>query len=315
MQYRAALVRTGLLTALTFATFVACKKEKEQNGPSIIIPNETGIVAGDQTVPPGSYSFRFKLLFQKGSGKDDADLKDFSFSFNAGAGNQNVFTNRSASNGTSFTFDTTLTNITGTNGQVFTYTFTIRDKNDKTATKSFRITFQDTTSNPSPTIDSYLNQSYTNQADGKGTHLRYQAGSGTFSLQDRSAANGNPSSILFVYFYSSTTARHSIISPAILRDAIYDGTPVEWDNPSTQTTNFRSTTGVNFDGVTYSGIAAAFNNGTDVNDFTGNGNQRAECTNGRILAFRQGTIYGLVRVESVTQNAAGATLSVKVARP
>ncbi|GIV24805.1 MAG: hypothetical protein KatS3mg026_0497 [Bacteroidia bacterium] len=92
---------------------------------------------------------------------------------------------------------------------------------------------------------------------------------------------------------------------------------MEWDNPSTQATNFRSVpSGVNFEGITYQGIIDAYNNGTDVNDeFSGNGNQRAACTAGRLIAFKQGTIYGLVRVESVTSNAAGAILSVKVARP
>ncbi|GIV24804.1 MAG: hypothetical protein KatS3mg026_0496 [Bacteroidia bacterium] len=82
MRYASIVSRTGLLAALTVAAFVACKKEKEQNGPSIIVPNEPGIVAGDQTLDAGAHSLRFKVIFQKGSGKDDADLKDFSFSVN-----------------------------------------------------------------------------------------------------------------------------------------------------------------------------------------------------------------------------------------
>ncbi|RMF46330.1 MAG: hypothetical protein D6750_10545 [Bacteroidetes bacterium] len=313
MRYASIVSRTGLLAALTIATFVACKKEKEQNGPSIVVPNEPGVIAGDQTLPPGTYRLRFKVIFQKGSGKDDADLKDFSFSFNQGAGTTPSITNRPIS-GQTFTFDTTLPDINGANGNVYTYTFTVRDKNDKTTSRSFKITFRDTSSQRY--IDSLMNGSYTNQPDTSGTHLRYQVGSGALTLQNRTDANQNPSEILFVYFYSSRTLRHSIISPAILRDPIYVGTPVEWNNPSTQTTNFRSVaSGVNFDGITYQGIIDAYNNGTDVNDFTGNGNQRAECTAGRLIAFKQGNIYGLVRVVSVTPNAAGAVLSVKVARP
>ncbi|GIV23018.1 MAG: hypothetical protein N3A68_06425 [Bacteroidia bacterium] len=313
MRYASIITRTGLITALSMAAFMACKKEKEQNGPSIVIPNETGVIAGDQTVPPGTHTVRFKLVFQKGSGKDDADLKDFSFTFNAGAGNQPVFANRPAPNGSSFTFDTTL-DITGTAGQTYTYTFSVRDKNDKSASKAFRITFADTSSQPTVIIDSLINQSFTN-AD-SGAHLRYQPGTGAFAVQTRVQANANPSQILFVYYYSSTSARHSIISPAILRDAIYNTTAVEWDNPSTQTTNFRSApAGTSFSDITAAGITAAYNNGTDVNDFSGNGNQRAECTAGRLIAFNQGSIYGIVRVESVTPNAAGATLSIKVVRP
>lgn len=151
MRYASIITRTGLITALSMAAFMACKKEKEQNGPSIIIPNETGVIAGDQTVPPGTHTVRFKLVFQKGSGKDDADLKDFSFTFNAGAGNQTVFANRPAPNGSSFTFDTTL-DITGTAGQTYTYTFSVRDKNDKSASKSFKITFRDTATSPQGTL-------------------------------------------------------------------------------------------------------------------------------------------------------------------
>jgi|GEM_PF-1542134 len=312
MRYAIIVSRTGLLAALSVAAFVACKKEKEQNGPSIVVPNEPGVVAGDQTLQPGTYSVHFKVVFQKGSGKDDADLKDFSFSVNPGAANQPIITNRPIS-GQTFTFDTTF-EVNGVAGQVYTYTFTVRDKNDKTASRSFKITFQ-ASSQPSY-IDTLLNGQYTNQSDSKGTHLRYQVGSGALTLQSRTQADGNPSEILFVYYYSSTSNRHSIISPAILRDSIYNGTPVEWDNPSTQTTNFRSvSSGVTFEGITYQGIIDAYNNGTDVNDFPGNGNQRAECTAGRLIAFKQGNIYGIVRVESVTPNAAGAVLSVKVARP
>ncbi len=316
MRYASIVSRTGLLAALTVATFVACKKEKEQNGPSIVVPNEPDVIAGDQTLPPGTYSLRFKVIFQKGSGKDDADLKDFSFSVNDGVSPRPIISNRPIS-GQTFTFDTTFS-VNGVNGQILTYTFTVRDKNDKTASRSFRITFQDTSSQPTRYIDILLNGQYTNQTDTAGTHLRYQVGSGTLTLQNRTQANANPSEILFVYYYSSQSGRHSIISPAILRDPIYNGFPVKWDNPSTQTTNFRSvdTTRVRFDGISYQGIIDAYNNGTDVNnEFSGNGNQRAECTARRLIAFRQGNIYGLVRVESVTSNPAGAVLSVKVARP
>jgi hypothetical protein len=165
-------------------------------------------------------------------------------------------------------------------------------------------------------VDSLLNQSYTNQSDNKGTHLRYQVGSGTFTLQSRTQANGNPSEILFVYWYSSSSRRHSVISPAILGNDIYNGTDPEWDNPSTLTTNFREApSSVNFANAGYADIISAYNNGTSVNDFTGNADQRAECTNGRVLAFKQGNIYGLIRVESVTSGGPGATLSVKIARP
>ena len=166
-------------------------------------------------------------------------------------------------------------------------------------------------------VDTLLNESYTNQSDNKGTHLRYQEGSGTLTLQNRTDANRNPSEILFVYWYSSSSRRHSVISPAILRNDIYNNTPPEWDNPSTKVTNFKEApSSVNFATAGYADIINAYNNGSPINnEFRDNADQRAECTNGRVLAFKQGNIYGLIRVESVTSGGPGATLSVKVARP
>jgi hypothetical protein len=100
-----------------------------------------------------------------------------------------------------------------------------------------------------------------------------------------------------------------------LRNDNYNNTPPEWDNPSTLTTNFKEApSSVNFATAGYADIISAYNNGTSINDFTGNADQRAECTTGRVLAFKQGNIYGLIRVD-LRRLVAGATLSVKVARP
>lgn len=298
--------------ALSAALFVGCKKEKEQNGPSLTVAGEPGVVTGDLTFPPGTYPLRFKLIAQKGSGKDDADLKEYTIT----GTNNIVNVRRSAPNGQNFTIDTTM-DITGANNQSYTITFTVTDKNDKSVSRRFTISFRDTGGTPVKYVDSLLNQSYTNQSDNKGTHLRYQVGSGTFTLQSRTQANNNASEILFVYWYSSSSGRrHSVISPAILGNDIYNGYDPEWDNPSTLTTNFREApSSVNFATAGYNDIISAYTNGTPVSDFTGNADQRAECTTGRVLAFKQGNIHGLIRVESVTSGGPGATLSVKVARP
>jgi len=325
MRYASLVRNAGLLMALSAALFVGCKKEKEQNGPSLTPAGESGVVTGDLTLEPLIETpVRFKLIAQKGSGKDDADLKDYSFTIKTGVGNTPIYTNRPAPNGQSFTIDTTLP-VTGlVSGEVREYTFTVTDKNGKSASRTFKITFRSTSGDPGgPTtrVDSLYNGNYTNQADTNGTHLRYQpSSSNPLTLQNRTQANGNANEILFVYFYSTTFNTHTVISPAILRNSnLYSGKP-GWNNSSTQTTTFKqapsSVTSANFASISYQGIIDAYNNGTSItNEVPNNGDERALCTAGRILAFKQGDIYGLIRVESVTSGGPGATLSVKVARP
>jgi hypothetical protein len=303
--------------ALSVALFVGCKKEKEQNGPSLTPAGESGVVQGDLILAPNTdTTLRFKLIAQKGDGKDDADLKDYSFTVDIGGVKYPVYTNRPAPNGRSFTIDTTVRVREDRE-----YTFTVTDKNGKSASRTFTITFRSTSGGPTTRVDSLYNGNYTNQADTNGTHLRYQpSSSNPLTLQNRTQANGNANEILFVYFYSTTFNTHTVISPAILRNSnLYSGKP-GWNNSSTQTTTFKqapsSVTSANFASISYQGIIDAYNNGTSItNEVPNNGDERALCTAGRILAFKQGNIYGLIRVESVTSGGPGATLSVKIARP
>ena len=324
MKYASLMRNAGLLMALSVALFVGCKKEKEQNGPSLTPAGESGVVTGDLTLAPNTdTTLRFKLIAQKGTGKDDADLKDYSFTVEISGIKYPVYTNRPAPDGRSFTIDTTVR----VRGEDRDYIFTVTDKNGKSASRTFKITFRSTSGGsggPMMIVDTLYNENYTNRSDNRGTHLRYQVGSSMPLMpQGRDDANSNPSKILFVYWYSSASQRHSVISPAILREPIYDGTPPEWDNPSTLVTKFKvAPPTLNFVTAGYMDIINAYRNGTSINnEFPNNRDERAECNPNRPpLAFMQvtvqnDTIYGLIRVESVTSGGPGATLSVKVARP
>ena len=323
MKYASLMRNAGLLMALSVALFVGCKKEKEQNGPSLTPAGESGVVTGDLTLEPLiDTTLRFKLIAQKGSGKDDADLKDYSFTIKTGVGNTPIYTNRPAPNGQSFTIDTTLP-VTGlVSGEVREYIFTVTDKNGKSASKSFKITFRSSPDNPpSGQIDSYPEREYSNR-DGKGTYLIYDHTNGSFNLTDRTGAGSNPDQILFLYYYRDQNPKyHSVIAPDVLRDTNYRPT-LYWDRSWSTVTSLKlPPSGVNFDNVTYDGIRDAFENGQRVDDNIGpfNVEKRIKLENRTLIAFKQTrgekVIYGLIKIERLDNDNKRANLLVKVRRP
>jgi len=305
--------------ALSVALFVGCKKEKEQNGPSLVVVVESGVVTTQNlTLPPGAYPLRFKLIAQKGSGKDDADLKEYTIT----GTNNIVNVRRPAPNGQSFTIDTTM-EITGSNGQSYTITFTVTDKNNNSDRKDFKITFQSSPDNPtSGQIDPLPSREYSNR-DGRGTYLIYDYTNGSFNPTDRTGAQNSPDQILFVYYYrDQNPTYHSVIAPDVLSNDGYNGTPIEWDRSWSTATSLRlPPSGVNFDNVTYDGIRDAFENGQPVDDNIGDFNRgkRIKLDGRTLIAFKQTRagkdIYGLIKIEGLDNTNKKATLSVKVRRP
>jgi len=314
----------GLLMALSAALFVGCKKEKEQNGPSLTVAAEPGVVTGDLTLEPLiDTTLRFKLIAQKGSGKDDADLKDYSFTYTIGGTNFTVYANRPAPNGRSFTIDETLSVMGLVSGEVRRYTFTVTDKNGKSQSKSFKITFQSSPNNPpSGQIDPLLSREYSNRDD-KGTYLIYDHTNGSFNLTGRTGAENNPDQILFLYYYRDRDPKyHSVIAPDVLSNDGYNGSSIEWDRSWRTATLLRlPPSGVNFDNVTYEGIKEAFDRGQEVNDNIGDFNvgKRIKLDGRTLIAFKQTRagkdIYGLIKIEGLNDANKSATLSVKVRRP
>ena len=320
MKYASLMRNAGLLMALSVALFVGCKKEKEQNGPSLTVAADLGVVTRDLTLPPGAYPLRFKLIAQKGSGKDDADLKEYTIT----GTNSIVNVRRPAPNGQSFTIDTTM-EITGSNGESYTITFTVTDKNNNSDRKEFKITFQSSPDNPPSgqnQIDPLPSREYSNR-DGKGTYLIYDHNSGSFNLTDRTGAGSNPDQILFLYYYrEQNPTYHSVIAPDVLSNDGYNGTPIEWDRSWSTATSLRvPRSGVNFDNVTYDGIRDAFENGQTEDDNIGDFNRgkRIKLEGRTLIAFKQTRagkdIYGLIKIEGLDDANKKATLSVKVRRP
>jgi len=321
MKYASLMRNAGLLMALSVALFVGCKKEKDQKGPSLVVVVESGVVTTQTlTLPPGAYPLRFKLIAQKGSGKDDADLKEYTIT----GTNSIVNVRRPAPNGQSFTIDTTM-EITGSDGESYTITFTVTDKNNNSDRKEFKITFRSSPDNPPSgqgQIDSWLSKEYSNR-DGKGTYLIYDHTNGSFTLTDRTGAQNNPDQILFLYYYRDQDPKyHSVIAPDVLSNDGYNGSSIEWDRSWSTTTSLKlPPSGVNFDNVTYDGIKDAFDNGQSVDDNIGSFNveKRIKLGGRALIAFKQTRagrdIYGLIKIEGLDDNSKKATLSVKVRRP
>jgi hypothetical protein len=214
--------------------------------------------------------------------------------------------------------------ITGSDGQSYTITFTVTDKNNMSASKSFKITFQSPPDNPpSGQIDSWPSREYSNRGDDKGTYLIYDHTNGSFNLTGRTGAENNPDQILFLYYYRDRDPKyHSVIAPDVLRDTNYRPTPLYWDRSWSTATLLRlPPSGVNFDNVTYDGIRVAFEQGQTVDDGIGpfNVGKRTKLDGRTLIAFKQTRagkdIYGLIKIEGLDDASKRATLSVKVRRP
>ncbi|MCS7298002.1 MAG: hypothetical protein RMK19_03245 [Bacteroidia bacterium] len=317
----------GLVIALAcVATFVACKREKEQNGPQILVPSEQGIVTGDETKAPGSYTLRFKLIFQKGSGKDDAELKDFSFSFNSGAGNVPIITNRPAPGRESFTFDTSFS-INGADGQTYTYTFSVRDKNEKTASKSFRITFRQQQSTPQGRVFEGQNLQLNS------TSCFLVVGSASIEVKPLSEL-GTPGNVLAAFIYRTQAPRtYTLVTPDSLGKGNYQLAPINWTASSKPTTVFYSIGEAEYNQATDSAaIRTLVNSLTDnnkvkyINNGDGaramiaieSGDSNPSNTDGPhpYLGFRQSLgntqIWGVIKRESFGNGS--ATVTVKAIR-
>lgn len=308
VKVAAAVLSVGLVASLT-----ACKKEKEQNGPSVALEvlHDGTRHTSDFTLPLGTYQLVVRADFKKGTGKDDADLKSYNISYSGGYSLPSKGGN--APQGAAFTFTDTI-EVEALSSNTLTITVSVTDKNEKSASKSIKITFQNPSSPPSDIVSD--NFTVTNQSDNKGTYVTYTS-SDLLEARNRSGAETNPDRVLFVYYFSSVSGKHSVISPAILRNSIYDGTDVEWDDPTTKIAEWREISD-GFDTVsTKAGLQNLYDGGTTINnEFPNNGNERAELTVGRLLAFKwdNGTRYGVIKVISVDNTAKSARIAIKVSK-
>ncbi|MEN2992537.1 MAG: hypothetical protein ABDH91_03175 [Bacteroidia bacterium] len=234
------------VAALAAATvFLACKREKEQEGPKIEIPAGQGYLTTDTTVDAGSHQIKFGFRFSKGTKKDDADLESYSFLVNQGAADQPIFSNRPARDKASFIWDTTLT-VNGVAGAVYTYTAVVRDKNGKEARRSLKITFRQPTGgnqNPLPISGSVtLSQGGTNFL--VLTNRQFSA-KALNDLNSIAAAD-----VIAAFFVRNADPKtYTLITPDSLGKGNYTDPAINWTASSKPTTIFYDINQQEYNGV------------------------------------------------------------------
>ncbi|MCS7163102.1 MAG: hypothetical protein NZ958_07255 [Bacteroidia bacterium] len=237
----------GVAAIAAAALFLACKREKEQEGPKIEIPAGQGYLTVDTTVEQGSHQIKFGFRFSKGTKKDDADLESYSFLSNQGAADQPIFSNRPARDKASFLWDTTM-NINGVAGAVYTYTAVVRDKNGKEARRSLKITFrQPTTNTPSLPITGSVTLIHTGNNPTNFLVLSNRQ----FSAKALNELNSvNAADVIAAFFVRSAAPKtYSLITPDSLGKGVYTDPAINWTAASKPTTIFYDINQQEYNGV------------------------------------------------------------------
>lgn len=280
--------KTGLILMALFAVlFVGCNKEEEKLlDPTISFEGGAGLISADATVDSAS-TIRIKVIAQKG--KDGAKLKQFKVT-KAVTGATQTITDSTLSSASDETFNYTLQDIANV---AATYTFTITDKDGKTATKSIKITL---TTGPVITKPTVSNWNFT-------TTLCFFNGS---AVIDSATAAGSPSTAYFRYYNSGATGT-TLISAANLATAAYNGTAV-YSAWATATAEFRtlSITATEFDALKdqdKANLVTTFNNGTKVTADANNpaGTRANNLATGNLLGIQCGGKTYIVKVTATSQ--------------
>lgn len=247
-----------VLFAIIATIFVGCSKEEEEKllNPTISFASDgTGFYVADAEVDSNA-QVKVKIIAQKG--KDGANLKQFKATKTVTGATETLLdsTLTSASNET---FNYTYTGNIVTSPT--TLTFTITDKDGKTATKSIKFTIKAGATITKPKYESMRTFNHMASFDLEGK-----------TSQSGSTAPSNPNDYDLYYFYSNNTSGNLVAAGYQRDDSLY-GYKATWSGSNN--INIRENASLNetlFDSLKdqdQSAIMNLYNNGTDVPQIPG----------------------------------------------
>lgn len=279
-----------VLLAILATIFVGCSKDEEEKllNPTISFASDgTGFYVADAEVDSNA-QVKVKIIAQKG--KDGANLKQFKATKTVTGATETLLdsTLTSASNET---FNYTYTGNIVTSPT--TLTFTITDKDGKTATKTIKFTIKAGATITKPTV---VNLNFTST-------LVFFNGS---AVVDTTSAKNSPSTAYFRYYHSGTTGT-TLISGAQLATAAYSTTAIyaPW---ATASAEFRtlSITDTEFQAAKNQDKAQLttwFNAGTKTVADSNNpaGTRANNLTDGQFLGINAGGVIWIAKVTATSQ--------------
>ncbi|MCS6896120.1 MAG: hypothetical protein NZZ60_08270 [Bacteroidia bacterium] len=317
------LTSIGLLSVLTLATFVACKKEKEQNGPEIIVGSGTNVRLNDTMIIGNIRPIIIELSIKKGSGKDDGDLKSYTVVVKKDGSTTNDGYSGNAPNGSAFTLRDTF-DFSPQVPTTYEITITVTDKNDKSASKTFKIIYR----NPSQAPGAYYMGTIT--VDTVSVPFIYfeNFSVGAKGLNDINDPKNVIAAFLVRRITANDTNRYSLVTPDSLGKGSYAALSyVYWTASSKPRTVFYSLTENEYNMATDSvSIHQVVISATSKTKFIENGDGARALIGGtqgasttgphNYLAFQQeypagnpsSKIWGVIKVNSVS----GRTASLQV---
>lgn len=330
MRSIAKLTGTGLLAVLAVAAFVACKKEKEQNGPEIIVGSGTNVRANDTMIIGNIRPIILELSIKKGSGKDDGDLKSYTVVVKKDGSTTNDGYSGNAPNGSAFTLRDTFP-FEPQSPTTYEITVTVTDKNEKSASKTFKIAYI----NPPQSVGTYYMGTITLTAPSgftsSPTPFIYLAGT-NIEARNLSQLQEAKNVIGALIVRDVPENKYSLVSPEVLGNSPYNLDYINWTASPKPSTAFYAITQNEYNSARDSvSIAQVVQSATNATKFVQNNDGIRALIGGTphpssnetsgphlYLAFRQqypsnnptSRLWGVIKVELTDANA--ARLEVKL---
>lgn len=254
-----------LLAIAAMMGFSSCEDEDALE-PTLQLSSEGDFIADDMTVEPGS-TIKFAWRAQKGDGK----LKTFTI-----MASNNFKTDKSGktwngeeeipSASNENYLDTAMFNAPDGDGDVITYTFTVTDNNDETATETVKITAEQTGTTPAGSLKPVISgvKIYCTVGDGTGKSTCASIDGTTYA--PASASTSEQEKIDFVYFYQSSTGIYAPdATPSVLDDAFTSWTVKNSTKFGKVTTDFSTVTYDDVVSLT-DGLSSSSLTGLEAND-------------------------------------------------